>query len=341
MLSYEESRFSRELEHTANEIYNWSLGRERVLNVKSLPYNTCSIFLKVLVKYISENKKVLYITNESEGSIEIINIIKKNSTFRKYTYYRGTNYDKNSNFIICNYNRAREVKEKYDLVIYDDIRSMPKCSKNEIIDIIACNCYANTKIICYSIDEIIPNKREILLPVRDPGIPFPEPRIITTRIDLNRDIPYVIYEYLEWLIKGDRKVMIYVPNHDKANKVYTYIKNYCKKISKNIYCYLSGESNNKLIFNFMKMRSGIIITDDYENNNDNFMCTDIMVFFADNYRFDYKNLIFFCGKVTKGKKNEKGEVIFLAREETEDIILAKDICREFNKEAWERNLIGF
>ena len=76
----------------------------------------------------------------------------------------------------------------------------------------------STKLIVYSIESILNNKREIFLPVKDNRIPIMEPRTILTRIDINKDIPFVIYEYLKWSINSDRKVIICVPDEEKIRK---------------------------------------------------------------------------------------------------------------------------
>ena len=64
-----------------------------------------------------------------------------------------------------------------------------------------------------------------------------------------------------------------------------------------------------------------------------------MVYFANDPEFNYKKLIYFCGSVGRGEKDWKGEVIFLSNEETEDMEKAKNITRNFNKEAWEMGLL--
>jgi late competence protein required for DNA uptake (superfamily II DNA/RNA helicase) len=68
--------------------------------------------------------------------------------------------------------------------------------------------------------------------------------------------------------------------------------------------------------------------------------TNIMVFFADNNCFNYKKLIYISGKVGRKEKNNLGEVIFLAKEENLDIEKSKNIIRNFNKEAWEKNFFA-
>ena len=72
-------------EKIGNLIYNWSSGGERELNVITIPLNGSDIFLKTIVNYVKEQKKVLYITDEKEN-IQLIESIKKKSDYRGYTH---------------------------------------------------------------------------------------------------------------------------------------------------------------------------------------------------------------------------------------------------------------
>jgi late competence protein required for DNA uptake (superfamily II DNA/RNA helicase) len=177
------------------------------------------------------------------------------------------------------------------------------------------------------------------LPVKDNRNPIVEPRTILTRINLNKDIPFVIYEYLKWSMDCDRRVVICVPDEEKIENVYFYMNNYCRNLSKNIICLTKGKVNKKLIANFEKMKKAVLITNDFEQVFYDINDSDVMIYFASHPEFDYKKFIYFCGSVDQGEKSWKGEVIFLANEETEDMEKAKSITRNFNKEAWDLGLL--
>lgn len=339
MFLFKKKNLSNEKEKVGNDILNWSAGNERFLNVISTPCNSAEIFLKVMLYYVERNKKIIYITNESYDDVNILNVIKKYTDFRDYTYIKSLKTSINSSLKICNFTNALQLKEKFDLVIYDDIRSFPSHDKYEILDLIYKISNEDSRLIVYSIEPVLKNNRELVLPIKDNRIPIIEPRTILTRIDINRDIPFVIYDYLRWSIDSDRKVIICVPDEEKLENVYFYINNYCRNISKNIICFRKSKADKKLIANFQKMKKVIVITNDFENVFPNSANVDVMVYFADDLRFNYKKLTYFCGSVGRSERYWKGEVIFLANEETEDMEKAKSITRNFNKEAWEMGLL--
>ncbi|MBI6874011.1 hypothetical protein [Clostridium aciditolerans] len=330
-----------EKEKIGNLILNWSRGYERFLNVISLPYNSSEIFLKTIQDYVRRGKNVIYITNEEPGSINILELIKKRTDFRDYAYIRKSKARLNSRLKVCNFINASTIDEKFDLIIYDDIRSFPTYNKYEILDLVSRISKEDTKFIAYSIESVLKNEREIILPVKDNRSPMVEPRTIVTRININKDIPFVVYEYLKWFLDCDKRVVICVPDEEKLENVYSYINNYCRTLNRNIICFAKDKLNKKLITNLSKMKKTVLITNDFEQTVCNINDSNIMVYFANDPEFNYKKLIYFCGSVGRGEKDSKGEVIFLANEETEDMERAKDITRNFNKEAWEMGLLRF
>lgn len=330
---------SNEKERIGSEILNWSLGNERFLNVVSLPYNLSEIFIKVILNYVNSGKRVIYITNEEENRVNILNAIKKYSDFRGYTYIRKLNSNIKARLKVCSCKSVLEIKEKFDLIIYDEIRSFPVLNKYEILELMTRVSEEETKFIVYSIESLFRNKREIVLPVKNDRIPMVEPRTILTRIDINKDIPFVVYDYLKWSIISNRRVIIYAPSEEKIKNIYRYINNYCSDFTKNIMCCEKDKKDKKQIANFEKMKRAVLITNDFQQTFSDIKNTDVMVYFANDPEYDYKKLIYFCGNVGRSERDSKGEVIFLANEETEEMERAKNIMRNFNKEAWEMGLL--
>jgi len=333
--------FSDEKEKVSEFIRKFTLGRDAILNVITMPYNTATIFFASIMDNIGRGKRVLYITNEKEDNIELMDYIKKNISFRNYTYVRKGEINAKASFIISNHLNALRINEQFDLVIYDDIRALSRYNNYEIMDTMLKRVTKDGKLIAYSIETIFQGGRELVLPISENNLPVVEPRIITTRIDVNKDIPYMIYEYLKWSMDLEKKVIIYVPSREKVQKVYTYLNNYKRRLSPNILQHTRDDYSSKVPLSFMKMKRAIIITDDWDEIKADYKNTHVMVYFADDKAFDYRKLVFFCGKAGKGEDFDRGEVILLASEETDDIERAKNITRSFNKEAWEKGLLRF
>ncbi|WMJ79658.1 hypothetical protein RBU49_12345 [Clostridium sp. MB40-C1] len=332
-----QSIFKLESKKISHQILEWSFSKERYLNIISPPYISTDIFVELILNFIKQSKKVLYITNENDSDVEIIEKIKKESKFRGYTYLKQNSKFEESLLIIAKHEMVDKLNCKFDLVIYDEIKNFSEYTAYEIIDIMNSKAHDDTKLVTCFIEKIFENKRGIVLPVRNNVYPLIEPKFISTRVDINKDIPYVIYEYLEWSLKiNSQKVVIYVPSEDKVDKVYKYLALYCNKMNKNILSFVENKSNKKILNNFLKMKEGLLVTNDFYSDISN---SNVMVFFADDTVFDYKKLVYISGKVGKKEKNPKGEVIFLGNCETEDIDKARNITRNFNKEAWEMDLL--
>lgn len=340
MLTFKTSNFASFKERISESIFNWSYGKNFALNVIAPPFCSPNVFLKIIIKFIESKKKVLYITGEIEENIHILNIIKKYTDFRNYCYIRNNLFQNNAFLTVCNYKNAVSLKEKYDLVIYDDINSFPMYNSFEIMDIIIKRAKESGKVICFSIEGIFKNQREILIPSRGNKRPLPEPRYVITRIDLNKEIPFMIYDYLNFSVENDRKVVVYLPNNkDKVHNVFSYLCNFRSSLSKNIMYFISGESDEKILYNFSKIKRAILVTDDYKDRGISLDDTDIIVYFSDDIFFEYKKLVFFSGKVGRSDKLHASEVIFLANDETYEMDKAKNIIRYFNKESWEMGLL--
>lgn len=330
-----------EIGRAIREINNWCIRKDKYLNIISVPYNSSSFFAKIILDFANIDKKILYITEEQEERIEIIENLKKNSDFREYYYYRNDSY--NSKLLtICSTDKVCSIDDKFDLVIYNDVNGFSRYDNNFIIDIVNNLLKSNGKAIFYSIEQIHLEGDIVLLPAKENKMPICEPRIITTRIDLEKEIPFVIYDYINWFISSDRKVIIYTPDGDKVMKIYNYLFDFRKKLSVNLNYYIQEkiQCSPRMINRFVEQKSGILITDCYDRlclcMND----VDVMVFFADDKRFTYKQLVYFCNKTKRGDKVQGGEVIFLANENTRNMEKARQITRNFNVEAWEKGLLN-
>lgn len=323
----------------SKELIKWCNGKEKFLNIVTTPYNSSNILYEIILNSLETRKKILYITDEPEDNIEIINLIKKHSKFRNYRYLRGDYEDNSSDLIIANSTKLNSITDKFNLIVYDGICSVLKVSYNNLIKNMTRLLNFGGKIISYNFECIFNGIKEIILPIRDNGCPLVEPTLLKTKIDLNKDIPYVAYEYIKWSLESSRKVIIYVPDREKVKNVYNYLSNYCKDLARDVYCFLDNGLDDKEIKKFLNRKETIIITNDYINKDLDISNINVMVFFADNILFNYKKLVYICGKVGRKEKRHSGEVIFVAKDENLEIEKSKNIIRNFNKEAWEMELL--
>lgn len=327
---------SAEYQGVKKSILRWNNSREKYLNIISPPYNTAEIFLDIIVENILKGNKVLYITGESEETIEIIQLMRNKMNFTDYSYYRGKSLYGEPKLVICNYENSLKLNSDFKLVIYDDIRSMPRYSRFEIIDI--ASRIKECRFIAYSIESIFNNCRNIDIYAHYCNVPIVEPRIIKTRIDINRDIPFALYEYLKWFIEANRNVVIPMKDENIMFNLFRYLSNLKFGMEKKIL--LLNKNHEKGTKNVLKNTKGsIIITNDFDMVCECIQFINVIAYFYDSNVFDYKTLVYFCGR-TGGDFKLRGEVIFITNKENSDIEKAKSITRAFNKVAWESGLFN-
>ncbi|MCB2306347.1 hypothetical protein LGL08_08750 [Clostridium estertheticum] len=341
MLYYAKLNLSKEKDEISKGIFKAYINGENNIDIVSVFYNSSDIFLKTIVTYANENKNILYITNEDERNTDILYYINKFSNLGQYVYSSTTNHRSESGYLyICNHENALKLQEKFDLVIYNDIRSFPKFNREQIKNILLKMRIIGGLAIAYCVENVLSEDNTIMFPIKNANIPIIEPRIITTRINLSLDIPLVVYEYLNWSIISNRKVIIFVPDAQKAMSVFAYLSNFKKKLSENIVLFIKSRSDDNIKVNFMNKDKGILVTNDFEENHLEFHSIDVIVYFADNVKFDYKQLFFLSSKVGRFENIQRGEAIFLANAQTVQMDKAKSMASKFNEKAWERGLLN-
>ncbi|NLZ47243.1 MAG: hypothetical protein GX895_00400 [Clostridiales bacterium] len=326
----------KEKERIIKAIRNWSRSEEKVLNIVAVPYSKYDVFEDIIIKYTSEGKKVLYIANDEESIRHRVNLLKQRG-FDDYCYsMEGSSRVKEGKSLVLLTNEiCRLVKDNYDLVIYDDIGGFPKYNKFEILDLLSV-FYKNSRIICISIENIFQNAKSIQIPGRYKGSPMIEPRVITTRLDLNKEIPIVIYEYLQWSIKSNRNVIILTPGKDISERVHNYLLSIKDGLGTNV---LHFENNNNQLNYFIEKQKGIIVTHNMDIINMKLSKTDFIIYFAENKVFEYKKLVYVCSKASNVEDNNFGEVLFLSNDISRDMENCKEIIRRFNKLIWDMGLV--
>lgn len=322
------------------KILNFYDSKERYLNIISVPYNSSAIFINVILKCILEDKKVLYITGEREGSISIIDELKKYTLFREYEYIRNKKNAHKKNFCICDIETSAELTDGFDIYIYDDISSFSEDSSLETINYMKRSINNSAKMIFFTI-ESIKDCSEISYPIANNRQPLVEPRILMTRLDLNRDIPLEAFEYIKYSLSLRRNIVIYVPTASIAVNTSDILRKYCNGSGINVLYHIKAGSNMKTAMKFIKVKNTIMVTDDCSDIFINCKDMDVMIFFADNEVFNYKKLLYICSRAGRRIEQKRGEAILLAREDTYEMKKAKNIAQNFNKEAWENGLLTF
>lgn len=312
-----------------------------VLNLATTPYNTSLILIDLIKELISQNKNILYITNKDEKNIEVLKHIKREKIFKSYSYFRSGDTNISANIIFTGHENALYFNKSVDIIIYDDIEGYSPYSKVEIQELLNYLYKYSPKIIAYSIEPIFLNTTVIDVPCIKGNCPITEPRFLSTRIDLKKDIPYMMYEYLTWFTTLKRKVVIYTPNEESSDRIYEYLLALKENLNTLIHRFRGNKKDRNLEY-LLKSRdvSVIVVTNDYEDYFESLSNLDIIVYNSEHRNFDYKKIVYFCGKVGLFNSKTKGEVLLLANEITTEMEKAKDITRRYNILAWERGFLS-
>lgn len=326
----------KELEKYNYSIKKWYNGKRKILSVISAPCNTSLIFKEIIEESLRNKERVLYAWSGKEVNKEII---KKINTNESYSYYLKEENDAVLGFI--NIENYKFIKTKYSLCIIDDITICELKSRNEIIEAFEHLFLYCKKIIIYSTEKLLPSGEILEVVSLNRKKPFVEPRYINTRINLEEEIPYKVYDYLKWFKKNSKRAIILIPNEKKANKIYeTYtelieskgikINKYLDEYDIKIKDKLWKEKNNEVI----------ILTNSIENykvsDNINFI-----VLFSEEDNINCKKILFLCAQAGIHQNKELGEVIICCNEITKDLDKAKNICRSYNKNLWEKALVKY
>ena len=295
----------------------------------SHPFYDLRLLIAFVDKLSQYNKKILYITYDET-------YVKRQ--FSKFS----TNFSDavlfSTPFVSLDF-ESRNI----DLVIFDDVSGISFINDSDIslfLDGIKCK-----KKIILSIKEILETDRVYVIN-ENFGF-FREPRSIQTKIDLNFDIPHVVFEFLEWFMINKTKVILVTKDILSSKNIYSYIKKYVSLSNKLNNLFVDFEFNSFHDFEVsLKLNSYIYITSDYNLKEfQKFICENdcsidnfnIVVFFASDKVFDYKTLLRFCA-ISNFLNDCKNEVIFVSNYENMEIITTKDIARSYNKKLWEFGL---
>ncbi|MDM0614008.1 hypothetical protein QTH06_04580 [Clostridium perfringens] len=293
---------------------------DRFINLICEPYQKLNFIESLIGDCLINNEKVLYVGKS-----------------RKVCKSEQLN---SMNFDFINFNNIFNIKKNFDLIIYDDVSLYSNKSSIECNEDLMYLKRLSKKIVICSVDKVFNNIKHIEILNNQRKTHFLEPRLITTRVNLETSMPYTLYDYIEWFIREKRILVVYVPNKFNLNKIYEYytedlnLENKVKIVKedkKNSFLNIVNESRFK--------KEGIIfITDSLHEYFDSIPECDMVIYSFEKDIVDYKKIIFACGALCKDKCTGR-EVILLSNEEGDNIETARRLARGFNKTLWRESEI--
>ncbi|EHK2349377.1 hypothetical protein LI058_10955 [Clostridium perfringens] len=293
---------------------------DRFINLICEPYQKLNFIESLIGDCLINNEKVLYVGKSRK--------VCKNEQLNSM------------NFDFVNFNNIFNIKKNFNLIIYDDVSLYSNKSSIECNEDLMYLKRLSKKIVICSVDKVFNNIKHIEILNNQRKTHFLEPRLITTRVNLETSMPYTLYDYIEWFIREKRILVVYVPNKFNLNKIYEYytedlnLENKVKIVKedkKNSFLNIVNESRFK--------KEGIIfITDSLHEYFDSIPECDMVIYSFEKDIVDYKKIIFACGALCKDKCTGR-EVILLSNEEGDNIETARRLARGFNKTLWRESEI--
>ncbi|HFD2029290.1 TPA: hypothetical protein ACF2C8_001025 [Clostridium perfringens] len=293
---------------------------DRFINLICEPYQKLNFIESLIGDCLINNEKVLYVGKS-----------------RKVCKSEQLN---SMNFNFVNFNNLFNIKKNFDLIIYDDVSLYSNKSSIECNEDLMYLKRLSKKIVICSVDKVFNNIKHIEILNNQRKTHFLEPRLITTRVNLETSMPYTLYDYIEWFIREKRILVVYVPNKFNLNKIYEYytddlnLENKVKIVKedkKNSFLKIVNESR-------FKKEGVIFITDSLHEYFDSIPECDMVIYSFEKDIVDYKKIIFACGALCKNKCTGR-EVILLSNEEGDNIETARRLARGFNKTLWRESEI--
>lgn len=293
---------------------------ERFINLICEPYQKLNFIESLISDCLINNEKVLYVGKSRK--------VCKNEQLNSMNFY------------FVNFNNIFNIKKNFDLIIYDDVSLYSNKSSIECNEDLMYLKRLSKKIVICSVDKVFNNIKHIEILNNQRKEHFLEPRLITTRVNLETSMPYTLYDYIEWFIREKRILVVYVPNKFNLNKIYEYytedlnLENKVKIVKedkKNSFLKIVNESR-------FKKEGVIFITDSLHEYFDSIPECDMVIYSFEKDIVDYKKIIFACGALCKDKCTGR-EVILLSNEEGDNIETARRLARGFNKTLWRESEI--
>ena len=293
---------------------------ERFINLICEPYQKLNFIESLISDCLINNEKVLYVGKS-----------------RKVCKSEQLN---SMNFDFVNFNNLFNIKKNFNLIIYDDVSLYSNKSSIECNEDLMYLKRLSKKIVICSVDKVFNNIKHIEILNNQRKEHFLEPRLITTRVNLETSMPYTLYDYIEWFIREKRILVVYVPSKFNLNKIYEYytedlnLENKVKIVKedkKNSFLKIVNESR-------FKKEGVIFITDSLHEYFDSIPECDMVIYSFEKDIVDYKKIIFACGALCKDKCTGR-EVILLSNEEGDNIETARRLARGFNETLWRESEI--
>lgn len=248
--------------------------------------------------------------------------------------------------------------QAFDLVILDEIDAFPyqgsamlkravKEAQKPIGKFVALTATPSQKQIQQAKQN--PRSKLIKLCARYHGHPLPEPKLITAELAYDErkevvDLPPAVYNKLELSIEGElAQVFLFVPTRKLVELVSAELRDYFPQINGQPWVqgtHAQDPARSEKREEFLAGEYPVLVTTTIMERGVTVEKANVLVLFAGhNFVFDESTLIQMAGRSGRSPQYPEGKVWFIAESITEEMVAARDMIKELNQEAREKNLI--
>lgn len=344
-IRYKKSRINESFKGYVDVIADFISSRVENLVVTCPPMlNKISVLYGAIFETIKLSGRILYITskeNTSEVKKDLENVVEG----AKIHIFDGVTGFSDADILICAYTNIPAFRDDFNLSILDDRISFSCKPYKNIFYVCKRALKASGKFINISLvpleyksNIIKGNNDEIKIPPIDIKNPIPEPKFIISRYIDERTVylPDISLDMVKWSLREGSKIVIFTP----SNRISIYLKNYLTKIEEvKASIGISSEKNREDYYNFVNGEKNILISSNYIDSLEPIYNINVIVMYSDSDKYTEDILLYMCSMANNHTMESFREALFIANDESRNMIRAKSIIRSINKVAWENGYI--
>jgi len=306
-------------------------------NKNTLVYAVCGagkteLIFSVIEYALSKNQKVGFAIPRRDVVIELHKRLSAVFKANVVTCIYGGHTNKLSGEItILTTHQLYRFEEAFDLLILDEIDAFP-FKNNEVLNAIFKRSIKGKYVMMSAtpsekiIEEFKKNNDTILtLFKRYHKHPLPVPKIIIVPILFQ--ILYIVI-MLKKYRKLSKKTLIFVPTIGDSKNLFNILKFLVKRGN---YVNSKSKFRNKIIDDFRNSKYDYLVTTAILERGVTLSNLQVIILNADNYQYDKAALIQISGRVGRTKEHPDGEITYIAKQKTEEMVNSIREIKRYNE----------
>lgn len=344
-IRYRKSRINENIKKYVDIIADFIPSRGDNLVVTCPPMlKNIGVLYGAIFETIKLSGRVLYVTSKENISFlkkDIENVIEG----AKIHVFDGVTGFSEADILICPYTNIPAFRDDFNLSILDDRISFTQKPYKNIFYVCKRALKANGKFINislipleYKMNIIKGSSDEISIPPIDIKNPIPEPKFIISRYIDERTVylPDISLDLVKWSLREGSQVIIFTP----SNRISIYLKNYLTKIEEiKASIGISSEKSRDDYYGFINGEKNILISSNYIDALEPIYNINVIVMYSDSEKYTEDILLYMCNMANNHTMKCFREALFIANDESRNMLRAKSIIRSINKVAWENGYI--